>query len=185
MKMTTHFHLIPVSTTILFLLLLQSALQPLVGFGLLYDFVPQSSIFTLLSPVSHSHLLQILFYLVSHVPASCCHPEIIIIILFALWSSFFASAGIIIFSLLNIVNFSRVRSPAACPTPCPRGPGCLSQSGSSPLTFPAREALPVATLPPAQLSGSFDQSSPPTTSKWRQIFNAYSQKIKETFPSDY
>ena len=30
-------------------LLLQSALQPLVGFGLLYDFVPQSSIFTLLS----------------------------------------------------------------------------------------------------------------------------------------
>jgi hypothetical protein len=32
------------------------------------------------------------------------------------------------------------------------------------LTFPAREALPVATLPPAQLSGSFDDSSPPTTS---------------------
>ena len=28
------------------LLLLQSALEPLVGFGLLYDFVPQSSIFT-------------------------------------------------------------------------------------------------------------------------------------------
>jgi len=38
-------------------LLLQSALQPLVGFGLLYDFVLQSSIFTLLSPVSHFHLL--------------------------------------------------------------------------------------------------------------------------------
>ena len=35
------------------ILLLQSALQPLVGFGLLYDFVPQSSIFTLLFPVSH------------------------------------------------------------------------------------------------------------------------------------
>jgi len=34
-----------------FIVLLQSALQPLVGFGLLYDFVPQSSIFTLLSPV--------------------------------------------------------------------------------------------------------------------------------------
>ena len=34
------------------------------GFGLLYDFVPQSSIFTLLSPVSHFHLLLILFYLV-------------------------------------------------------------------------------------------------------------------------
>jgi len=33
------------------LLLLQSALQPFVGFGLLYDLVPQSSIFTLLSLV--------------------------------------------------------------------------------------------------------------------------------------
>ena len=43
--------------TRLLLLLLQSALQPLVGFGLLYDFVPLSSIFTLLSPVSHFHLL--------------------------------------------------------------------------------------------------------------------------------
>jgi hypothetical protein len=31
--------------------LLQLALQPLVGFGVLYDFVPQSSLFTLLSPV--------------------------------------------------------------------------------------------------------------------------------------
>jgi hypothetical protein len=29
----------------------------LVGFGLLYDFVPQSSLFTLLSPVSHFHFL--------------------------------------------------------------------------------------------------------------------------------
>jgi hypothetical protein len=38
-------------------LLLQSALQPLVGFGLLYDFIPQSSIFALLSPTSHFHLL--------------------------------------------------------------------------------------------------------------------------------
>jgi hypothetical protein len=45
-------------------LLLQSALQPLVGFGVIYDFVPQSSIFALLSPVSHFHLLEILFYLV-------------------------------------------------------------------------------------------------------------------------
>jgi len=39
------------------LLVLQSALQPLVGFGQLYDFVSQSSVFTLLSPVSHFHLL--------------------------------------------------------------------------------------------------------------------------------
>jgi len=35
------------------LLLLQLALQPLVGFGLLYDLVPQCSTFTLLSPISH------------------------------------------------------------------------------------------------------------------------------------
>jgi hypothetical protein len=42
---------------ILLLFLLQSALQPLVSFGLLYEFVPQSSIFTPLSPVSHFHLL--------------------------------------------------------------------------------------------------------------------------------
>jgi hypothetical protein len=39
------------------LLLLQSVLQTLVDFGLLYDFVPQSSIFTLLSPVTQFHLL--------------------------------------------------------------------------------------------------------------------------------
>ena len=42
---------------LLLLLLLQSARQLLVGFGLLYDFVPQASIFTILSPVSHFHLL--------------------------------------------------------------------------------------------------------------------------------
>ena len=35
------------------LLLLQLALHSLVGFGLLYDFVPQSSIFALLCPISH------------------------------------------------------------------------------------------------------------------------------------
>jgi hypothetical protein len=38
------------------LLLLQLALQPSVDFGLLYDFVPQSSVFTLFPPVSHFHL---------------------------------------------------------------------------------------------------------------------------------
>ena len=47
----------PQTANSVLLLLLQSALQPLVGFGPLYDFVPQSSIFTLLSPVSHFHLL--------------------------------------------------------------------------------------------------------------------------------
>ena len=39
------------------LLLLQLAVQHLVGFGLLYDFVAQSSLFTLLSPISRFHLL--------------------------------------------------------------------------------------------------------------------------------
>jgi hypothetical protein len=28
-----------------------------VGFSLLYDFIPQSSVFTFLSPISHFHLL--------------------------------------------------------------------------------------------------------------------------------
>ena len=58
-ELYTRTHEINYTNYILILLLLhlQSALQPLVGFGLLYDFVPQSSIFTLLSPVSHFHLL--------------------------------------------------------------------------------------------------------------------------------
>ena len=53
---------------VLLLLLLQSALQPLVGFGLLYNFVPQSSIFTLLSPVTstipadNSEVLSVSYY---------------------------------------------------------------------------------------------------------------------------
>ena len=42
---------------VILLLFLQLELQPLVGFGLLYDFVPQSSLFTFLSPVPHFHLL--------------------------------------------------------------------------------------------------------------------------------
>jgi len=42
---------------LLFLFPLQLALQPLVGFDLLYDFVPQSSIFTPLSPISHFRFL--------------------------------------------------------------------------------------------------------------------------------
>ena len=38
------------------LLLLLTALQPLVGFGLLYDFIPPSPISTFLPPISHFHL---------------------------------------------------------------------------------------------------------------------------------
>ena len=40
----------------LLLLLLLTALQPLVGFGLLYDFIPPSPISTFLPPISHFHL---------------------------------------------------------------------------------------------------------------------------------
>jgi len=47
-------------------LLLQSALQPLVGFGLLYDFVPQSSIFTLLSPIELCIILIHIHSIVEH-----------------------------------------------------------------------------------------------------------------------
>ena len=45
------------------------------------------------------------------------------------------------------------------PNPQPGGPMYLSLSGCSPLTCPAREALPVATLPPASLSRSLHQAS--------------------------
>jgi len=48
------------------LLLLQSALQPLVGFGLLYDFVPQSFIFTLLpslDPLLLGQAISVLVFL--------------------------------------------------------------------------------------------------------------------------
>ena len=41
---------------LLLLLLLLTALQPLVGFGLLYDFIPPSPISTFLPPISHFHL---------------------------------------------------------------------------------------------------------------------------------
>jgi len=40
-----------------------------------------------------------------------------------------------------------------------KGPVYLSLSGCSPLTYPARVALPVATLPPAYLSGSLHRTS--------------------------
>jgi hypothetical protein len=43
------------------LLLLLLALQPTVGFSLLSDFLPLCSFFTLLSPPSYSHYLQIFF----------------------------------------------------------------------------------------------------------------------------
>jgi len=49
--------------------------------------------------------------------------------------------------------------------PQPGGPGYPFLSGSSPLTCLARDAIPIASLWPGQLSGSFDHTSPTTTSK--------------------
>jgi len=51
------------------------------------------------------------------------------------------------------------------PNPQPGGPGYPFLSGSTPLTYLVRDAIQVASLPPAQLSGSFDHASPTTTSK--------------------
>jgi len=50
---------------IIIIIIIQSVLQPLVGFGLLYDFVPQSSIFTLLSPVSHFIIIIIIIIIIA------------------------------------------------------------------------------------------------------------------------
>ena len=51
------------------------------------------------------------------------------------------------------------------PNPQPGGPGYPFWSGSPPLNYLARDAIPVASLLPAQLSGSFDHTSPTTASK--------------------
>ena len=58
------------------------------------------------------------------------------------------------------------------PNTQPGGPVYLSLSGCSPLTCPARVALPVATLPPALLSGSLHHANSLTrqkmpSSRWR------------------
>jgi hypothetical protein len=50
------------------LLLLLFVLQPTVGFSLLSDFLPLCSFFTLLSPPSYSHYLQIFF--------NACNPSL-------------------------------------------------------------------------------------------------------------
>jgi hypothetical protein len=51
------------------------------------------------------------------------------------------------------------------PNPQPVGPRYPFSSGSSLLTCLAWEALAVAKLPPAHLSGSYDRTSPTTASK--------------------
>ena len=53
---------------LLLLLLLLLALQPTVGFSLLSDFLPICSFFTLFSPPSYSHYVQIFF--------SACNPSL-------------------------------------------------------------------------------------------------------------
>jgi len=56
--------------------------------------------------------------------------------------------------------FYGVRLSASYPTAHPGGPGYPFLSGSPTLTYLARDAIPLASLPPAQLSGSFDHTSP-------------------------
>jgi hypothetical protein len=62
-------------------------------------------------------------------------------------------------------TFLRGEVVSPTPNPQPGGPGYFFFSGSSLLTCLALETLPVATLPPAHLSGSFDHASPTTPSK--------------------
>jgi hypothetical protein len=46
-------------------------------------------------------------------------------------------------------------------------------SGSSPLTCPAWETLPAATLPPAKPSGSYDHARPAITSKYGYLWGEF------------
>jgi hypothetical protein len=58
------------------------------------------------------------------------------------------------------INFYGVKLVVLMPNLQPGGPGYPFSCGSSPLTCPAWETLPVVTLPPACLSGSSDHTSP-------------------------
>lgn len=63
---------------------------------------------------------------------------------------------------LNINLFYGARLSSLRPNPQLR-PGYPFSYGLSPSTCPEWQDLPAATLPPAELSGSFDQPSPTTT----------------------
>jgi hypothetical protein len=54
-----------------------------------------------------------------------------------------------LYRLLNKFVFTGLGCQHPMPNPQPGGPVCLSLSGTSFLTCPAWETLPVATLPPA------------------------------------
>jgi hypothetical protein len=64
-----------------------------------------------------------------------------------------------------------VRLLASRPTPQPGGPVYPSSSGSYPWV-----ALPVATLPPAQLSGSREHSYPTTTKQIPYTLKSYAMR---------
>jgi len=52
-------------------------------------------------------------------------------------------------SIFSGIGFFRDEVAGLVPNPQPGGSGCLSSSGFYPLTCPAWETLPVATLPSA------------------------------------
>jgi hypothetical protein len=68
-------------------------------------------------------------------------------------------------SMMNLGLFLWDGAVNPTPNPQPGGPGYAFLYGSSPLTSPAWETLPTATLPPAYLSGSYDHASLTTTSR--------------------
>jgi len=74
------------------------------------------------------------------------------------------------------------------PNPQPGGPMYLSMSGCSPLTCPARMALPVATLLPAYLSRSLHNASLLTRQKmpssWWRYLKDVSDKVGKLFEID-
>jgi hypothetical protein len=63
------------------------------------------------------------------------------------------------------IYFLRGEVFSLTPNHQPGGPGYPFLSGSSPLTCLAREAIPIASLLPEQLSGLYDHASPTTTLK--------------------
>jgi hypothetical protein len=124
------------------------ALQPTVDFGLLKNTAPFFPILHQLSPSSHTQHLKIPFYFLLNSPQyfkswkTPCNYQNIYLVLFHpsslnLSSLFLCSTFITISFLLR-----RVVNPM--PNPQPGGPVYPFLSGSSPLTYLAWGALPVA-----------------------------------------
>ena len=86
-------------------------------------------------------------------PCSCCVV-------------FVVSVQFPILEVSRQIQVLRGETVSLTPNPQPGGPGYPFLSRSSPLTCLAHDIIPVASLLPAKLSGSFDHASPTTTSKW-------------------